>query len=143
MKGTHYFIVEISFIPPPPPTFKKKKKTQATDFCSLTSLLFVKLSYILQKEILSYYVIKSVNFPIRRKTVSIFGKDYISTVRSHSCEFLRAQSTQQLDSTDRKQWRLSPVTIPILQYTMQSVAGRRQLTAPSGSDRGWRKTVHL
>ena len=38
-------------------------------------------------------------------------KDYVSTVRYHIFQFLRAQSTQRLQSASRKEWRLSPVTV--------------------------------
>ena len=38
--------------------------------------------------------------------------------------------------------KLSPSTPLVLWYTVQSAAGRWQLSAPSESGSGWRKTVH-
>ena len=69
-------------------------------------------------------------------------KDFMSTVRSVSCRFLFAQSTLRLERKIANNAIVSPYpSCSVVQYTMQSSAGQQELGAPSGSGRGWRKTV--
>ena len=69
-------------------------------------------------------------------------KDFMSTVRSVSCRFLLAQSTWRLERKIANNAIVSPYpSRSVVQYTMQSSAGQRELGAPFGSGRGWRKTV--
>ena len=71
------------------------------------------------------------------------SKGFKSMIRSFSWRFLRAQSTWRLERKNHRQWSYNyPPNPPVLQYIMQSSAGQRQLSAPSGGRRGWRKTVH-
>ena len=56
----------------------------------------------------------------RNKPARSGNKDFIGTVRSHSCRFLRAQSTTwRLDSTNSKQKQWSCLPLPLLFFSIQ------------------------
>ena len=53
------------------------------------------------------------------------AKGFISTQRSHSCLFLRAQSTWRLERKNRKQWSCLPLPLPFwsIQCSRQRASG--------------------